>query len=415
MKKKHWAIYVKNKVNIAELLSGLLYGEGFPDLSGQQVAVFSKYELERLIDEEDRHDRKIIAKDTTQTLISMSSGEQKKALLQHVLGSNPDYILLANPFDNLDTVTRKELTLKLTAISGQVGIVQLLSRKQDLLPFITQMALFDEGKRVSKVLRENDTPWSKAKMPIFQGKIPEPLVPVVSENETLISFKNVSVHYDGKPILNGLHWEVKTGEFWQLVGRNGTGKTTMFTMITGDNPKAYGQDIHIFGQRKGSGESVWEIKNKIGYYTPSMTTKFTGYHTVEFMLISGFFDSIGLYTAPTERQRRLAKEWLLLIGMWEIKDSLFHELSVGQQRLLMVTRAMVKQPVLLILDEPTVDLDDENAALFVALVNKIADESQTAIIFVSHREEQGLKPQYTYELLRKEGGSIGRLMATSKE
>ncbi|WKX74833.1 ABC transporter ATP-binding protein [Zobellia laminariae] len=158
-------------------------------------------------------------------------------------------------------------------------------------------------------------------------------------------------------------------------------------MITGENPKGYGQELYIFGRKKGTGESVWEIKKRIGYFTPSMTDKFTGYHSVSHMIISGFYDSVGLYINPTEAQLRLAKEWLTLIGLWDMKDALFHDLSMGQKRLIMCARAMIKHPPLLILDEPTAGLDDDSAALFVALVNKFATQSNTTVIFVSHRKE----------------------------
>jgi molybdate transport system ATP-binding protein len=178
-------------------------------------------------------------------------------------------------------------------------------------------------------------------------------------------------------------------------------------MLTGENPKGYGQELFLFGKKKGSGESIWDIKKKIGYFTPSMTDKFTGYHSIENMLISGLNDSIGLYVQPTEAQLRLAKEWLIVIGMWKVKDARFHDLSMGQKRLVMTVRAMIKHPLLLILDEPTAGLDDASAQLLVTLVNKIAKESSTAIIFVSHRKEPGLDPDQVYELQMHKEGSLG--------
>ena len=181
-------------------------------------------------------------------------------------------------------------------------------------------------------------------------------------------------------------------------------------MITGENPKGYGQELYIFGQKKGSGESVWDIKKNIGYFTPSMTDKFTGYHSVEFMIISGLTDSIGLYSRPTEAQLRIAKEWLLLLQMWPLKDTLYNNLTMGQKRLVMCARAMIKHPALLIFDEPTASLDDESALLFVALVNKFAKESESTIIFVSHRKEPGLTPDRIYELQLTDQGSLGTVV-----
>jgi molybdate transport system ATP-binding protein len=178
-------------------------------------------------------------------------------------------------------------------------------------------------------------------------------------------------------------------------------------MITGDNPKAFGQEIYLFGNLKGSGETVWDIKKKIGYYSPAMTNKFRGRHTVENMLISGLTDSVGLYTIPTEIQKRVIKQWLLVLNLHHLKDTYFNKLSTGKQRLVMTARAMVKHPPILILDEPTSGMDDESAALLVSLVNKIAQETHTTILFVSHRKEPYLKPNSVYTLKKEPSGSIG--------
>jgi len=125
------------------------------------------------------------------------------------------------------------------------------------------------------------------------------------------------------------------------------------------------------------------------------------------MLISGITDSIGLYLRPTETQLRVAKAWLQLLGLWDYREHYFHELTTGMQRLVLCARAMVKHPLLLILDEPTAGLDDPSASLFVALVNKFAKESETAIIFVSHRKEPGLEPDAILQLEMAASGSLG--------
>ncbi len=225
--------------------------------------------------------------------------------------------------------------------------------------------------------------------------------------DPLVELKKVSVSYEGKPILKDIDWKIRPGEFWQLTGRNGSGKTTVLSMITGDNPKGYGQELYLFGRRKGSGESVWEIKRNIGYFTPAMIDRFGGYHPLEHMLISGLTDSIGLYVKPTEAQVRIARQWLQLLGLNRYRNTYFHDLGAGLQRLVMCARAMIKHPLLLILDEPTAGLDDESAALFVSLVNKIGSESQTSIIYVSHREEPGLNPQMVFHLENQGQGSRG--------
>ena len=337
----------------------------------------------------------------------MSSGEQKKALLAYLLRGNPDFMVLDNPFDNLDTASQDNLSYTLELRSKQTTFVQIISRKNDLLPFITNYAFLD--KNTLRFYTHLDAIFSLENTPAFNGSLPAPLSPMAYKQDILIHLKNVTIKFGDKTILQNIHWKIGKGEFWQLIGKNGSGKTTLLSMITGENPKGYGQELYLFGKKKGSGESIWDIKKNIGYFTPAMTDKFTGYHSIENMLISGFNDSIGLYIKPTEAQLRLANEWLVLLNLYKIKDSLFHNLSIGQQRLVMTTRAMLKHPLLLILDEPTAGLDDASAKLLVALVNKIAKESNTATVFVSHRKEQGLKPNYIFELEMSTKGSIGRI------
>jgi len=409
---KHWAIFIDNTSKKSHFLNSLLDGnrtEGFQSLMGQQGALLSKLTVEQFIDEEDRHGTKVVTANSKQSLKSMSSGEQKKALLQHILKTGPEFIVLDNPFDNLDVDSQSELKIKLQEVSRRTPIVQILSRKIDLLPFMNTFAKLDSEQLnfytdVTSILKSTETE-------AFEGAVPRPLHTFDMNNEVLIELNKVSVAYLEKPILKNINWKIRRGDFWELRGKNGSGKTTILSMITAENPKGYGQDLFIFGRKKGTGESVWEIKKQIGYFTPSMTDKFTGYHSVAHMLISGLNDSIGLYVKPTEAQLRLAKEWLLLIGLWTLRDTLFHDLSMGQKRLVMCARAMIKHPPLLILDEPTAGLDDASAELFVALVNKFAKESDTTIIFVSHRKEPGLKPDYSYQLEMTPEGSKGKSIA----
>lgn len=411
--KIHWAVFIDNtsdKTSFIEEILSSTTPHVFKFLNGLKGALFSKLALIKLIDEESRHGDSGITGSTNQSLQSMSSGEQKRTLLKHLLESKPDYLLLDNPFDNLDKEFQIEFKERLKTIAKDVLIIQIISRKDDLLPFIANYAYLQD-KDLQIIQQPKPLSSENQNIP-FKGKIPEPLKHTLFEGDTLIALKNVNVSYGGKPIIKNITWKIGQGEFWELSGKNGSGKTTILSMITGENPKGYGQELYLFGLKKGSGESVWDIKKNIGYFTPSMTDKFTGYHSVEHMIISGILDSVGLYVKPTGGQFRLAKEWLQLINMWHLKDAQFHDLTMGQKRLVMTTRAMVKHPLLLILDEPTVSLDDESAALLILLVNKIAHESSTTIIFVSHREEAGLRPQYRFRLKEGKDGSIGEIQPT---
>jgi molybdate transport system ATP-binding protein len=217
----------------------------------------------------------------------------------------------------------------------------------------------------------------------------------------------VSVSYEGRPILQKVHWKIQQGEFWQLVGPNGSGKSTLLSLISGDNPKGYGQELYLFGRKKGSGETVWDIKKNIGYFNSSITLHFNRLDSIEKMIVSGFNDSIGLYVVPSDEQLRLAKEWLHFLGLYDLKNKPIQFLPLAQQRMVLIARAMVKHPPLLILDEPTASLDDAGAALIIEMIQQITKESSSAILYVSHSTEEGLKPDHILELHPgPEGSSI---------
>lgn len=403
----HWVIHIDNNSAKKKFIELLLSGKGPVELDlnkNHRGLLFSPFSLEKLMEEEDKHDHKIISTQQ-QSLETMSSGEQKKALLFYLLEQEPDFIILDNPFDNLDTNFQEELKTLLKKHAEHITFIQLASRKNDALSFIKDHGLL-EGSSFKRFTLSEPLETNAMESYAAMG-IPEPMEKISAWEDPLLQFKNVSISYGNKPVLKDINWEVNKGDFWQLTGANGSGKSTILSMIIGDNPKAFGQEIYLFGVKKGTGESVWDIKQKLGYYSPTMTHKFKGRHSVEHMLISGLTDSVGLYTQPTEVQRRMIRQWLVLLNLYDVKDTYFNSLSPGKQRLVMTARAMVKHPPVLILDEPTTAMDDASAKLLVALVNKIAQETRTAIIFVSHRLEQGLKAKSVYTLKKTPEGSIG--------
>jgi molybdate transport system ATP-binding protein len=408
---KHWAIFLSNntdkKIFIKNILDKKSEGKlsSFNDLNGM---LFSDILSNEIIEEEAIRDHFVI---TNRSFRTLSGGEKKKALLQYCLAKDPDFIILDNPFDNLDTASQDELKNVLSELSARMVFIQLINRKEDVLPFIKNAISLENDNSIK--FYDNVESYLKIKTDdnfFFHGHIPQSLKTFEQENDILISFNNVSVTYDEKPILKNISWQIRSGEFWQLMGPNGSGKTTMLSMITGDNVKGYGQDLTLFGKRKGTGESVWEIKEKIGYFTSSMIELFARNNTLEQMILSGFFDSVGLYTIPSELQIRTANEWLVLIKMHHLKNKIFNRLTLGQQRIALIVRAMIKNPPLLILDEPTAGLDNANIKLVNSLINKIATESKITILYVSHRIEEGLEPRAIYELIPNENGSTGKVL-----
>ncbi len=413
--REHHAIFIPNTIathKLAQDLLGCNPPQELKHLKQLKGMLFSELQLKWFLTEEDRHDDRAITQGKIQSLKSMSSGEQKKVLLAHLLAQPMDYLILDNPFDHLDTATQEYLRQQFHQISERLCIIQLISRKSDLLSFATRFYILNKAfLQPYASLTNLYQDWDKIVLPLSKP-LPLSPKPYIYEGTHLISLNDVSVSYENTAILKNITWAIKPGEFWELIGKNGSGKTTILSMITGENSKGYGQELYIFGYKKGSGESVWDLKKKIGYFTPAMTDTFRGYHSVEHMVISGLYDSVGLYFKPGDLQKRLAKQWLQLIGMWHLKDYYFHELSTGQQRMVMTIRAMIKHPLLLILDEPTAGLDDQSAAVFIHLVNTIAANSNTAIIFVAHRKEPNLKPDFTYELMLTSNGSTGKVKSS---
>ena len=339
----HYAIKIDNKSETETFVQSLLkgtYAYGLFELSKKRGAVVSSSEVDKYIAKEERHGTKKLTPDTGQSLLTMSSGERKIALLIYVLEEKPDYLILVNPYDNLDSFYQKELKERLLEFSKKVHLIQIVSRTEDILPIEAAYAKLIKRQLVSYKDKNNFlTAGNIQEIPFSRVKLPSPLHQNSNLENELVRFKDVSVSFYGKTVLNSITWVIKSGEFWQLKGPNGSGKSTLLNMIIGDSHKGYGQELYLFGNKKGSGESVWDIKKNIGYFTPAMIDKFSGSHSLEHMLISGIHDSVGLYVIPTEIDKKISADWLHLLGMDYKKEHYFHQLSTSEKRLLMTARA----------------------------------------------------------------------------
>lgn len=408
---KHCAIAISPGCNYDLVIENLMNGSLLNfhvELTEAAGALYSTITIDKIIAEELLHDRFEITTTTNSSLKSMSSGEQKKALLQYIIAKKPGFIVVDNILDNLDIAAQQNMVSLLQRIATETLIIQVINRKKDILPFIGTVFTISSNtvlkeETMNIYLKEKDS----AQKNIFREKIPPALYQFNLPHGPLLQLRDVSVSYESRQVLSKINWTINRGEFWQLAGPNGSGKSTLLSLITGDNPKGFGQDIILFGMQKGTGEAVWDIKKNIGYLTPTMTQFFPRLDSVEKMLLSGFFDSIGLYRVPNETQVKTAAAWLKFIGLYEERDAPFCFLPLGKQRMVLVARAMVKHPPLLMLDEPAAGLDDDQVLLFTSLINKIAAETTTAILYVSHRKEPGLNPNHVFELLPGAKGSKG--------
>jgi molybdate transport system ATP-binding protein len=432
MAHRHLGLYVSNKTDKKRLISDIMLLRAFrgsytdPMLKGDDSlaasvfhaaidinpevknngALFSDITLAKLIEEEYRHDKVLVCTAENATLSSMSSGQQRKALFAWQIAQKPDFWVLDDVFSNFDREMQQRIVGQLTEMAAETLMIQIFYRKRELLPFIDRVLTLGDDNAIVRSESAADFLASDGDFGGVSVSLPEGYNALHPLCDRLIELRNVSVRYGDKQVLTDVNWSIGKAEFWQLAGVNGSGKSTLVTMICGDNPKAYGQDMTLFGRKKGSGESIWDIKRQVGYFTPLMIRRFARNDSVENMIISGLNDTIGLYTEPTDLQRDLARHWVEMLGQ-EFRNRNFQQLSTGQQRMVMVARAMIKMPPLLILDEPTIELDDDNSRLFVSMVNTIAALKKMAIIYISHRDEPDLKPEKVYQLVPAERGFTG--------
>jgi molybdate transport system ATP-binding protein len=183
-------------------------------------------------------------------------------------------------------------------------------------------------------------------------------------------------------------WTIREGERWALVGPNGAGKTTLLSLILADNPQAYANRFALFGRDRGSGESIWEIKQQLGWVAPELHLYYPVGATCQDVVCSGFFDSVGLYRRCAPEHRAAAAGWMARLGISGCRDTPFARLSEGQQRLALVARALVKHPRLLVLDEPCQSLDRSNRDLVLEAIDDLTIRLAATIIYVTHRSDE---------------------------
>lgn len=407
---QHIAIYCKNIHNRQKIIDAILAGTLLADyctITTKQSEVFSSIVIKKILEQEYKHGVKLLHTPQNKPYIQLSSGQQRKALLTHILQKNPEVIILDDLRSNMDAATYLDACSQLADKQESILYIQLCTRKDDLLPFMQLLGKYNDDDTISTLCSPDEFMQHYRDTEPVREIVPPPK-PIEYENfSPLVQLTNVSVSYNGTPVLHNIQWTIEQNQFWELRGAVGSGKTTLLSMILGDNPKAFGQNMLLFGMKKGSGESVWSIKKHIGYFYPKMMDLFSRINSIEQMVISGFYDTVGLYTRPTDWQKHVAHEWLRQLGIDHTKAN-FHDLSEGEQRIILVIRAMVKQPPLIVLDEPTVNLDDANAALFVELLQSIRVHTQQSILYVSHRAEPKLKPTHILELIPTAQGSIAR-------
>lgn len=325
----------------------------------------------------------------------LSTGETRKTLLCQALMSQPELLILDEPFDGLDVDSRQQLAELLAQLnSAGYTLVLVLNRFDEIPDFVqhagvlADCALTETGEK-SALLQQALIAQLAHSEKLSGMTLPEPDAPPAREllngGEPLIVLRKGVVSYNDRAIVDNLDWTVNPGEHWQISGPNGAGKSTLLSLVTGDHPQGYSNDLTLFGRRRGSGETIWDIKKHIGYVSSSLHLDYRVSTSVRNVILSGYFDSIGIYQAVSDRQRKLAQQWLDILGFSaQTADTPFQSLSWGQQRLALIVRALVKHPTLLILDEPLQGLDPLNRQLIRRFVDVLISEGETQLLFVSH-------------------------------
>jgi molybdate transport system ATP-binding protein len=251
----------------------------------------------------------------------------------------------------------------------QLQIILVLSKNDDIPPFITHVV----EVRDKRVLPKRTLDEYLGQRPPFPDHVlsPEKADAIVSlpyknteyHTHEVVGMHQVSIRYGRRTILKDLSWTVLNGERWALSGQNGAGKSTLLSLVCADNPQSYACDISLFGYARGSGESIWDIKRHIGYVSPEMHRAYQRDLPAIRIVASGLKDSVGLYVRPDEAEYDICRFWMDIFGVGHLADHTFLKLSSGEQRLVLLARAFVKDPELLILDEPLHGLDMTNRRL----------------------------------------------------
>ncbi|UBM57582.1 ATP-binding cassette domain-containing protein [Marinilongibacter aquaticus] len=335
-------------------------------------------------------------------ITSLSNGETRRSLLAYSILQKPDLLLLDNPTTGLDVESRERLKRTLEGLSVPYVLVGSL---KDMPENIDRLVHLKAGQ-VEQIYAR---PFPES---IFENKsfrIDPEMMRYFGTADTedfafAVELKNGTVDYGEKRVLDGVNWNVKRGEKWALLGANGSGKTTLLSLITADNPKSYQNELSLFDRRRGSGESIWEIKRKIGFVSPELHIFFPKNSTVYKVVASGLFDTMGLFRKLNADQEEKTERMLAYFGLTHLKERLLKNLSTGEQRQVLLARALIKNPPLLLLDEACQGLDYQHMVYFRDLINELAEKLNKTLIYVTHQKEE--IPACVGKILHLDAGKV---------
>jgi molybdate transport system ATP-binding protein len=354
----------------------------------------------------------------------LSSGQTRKVLIARSLYAYregwPQLLILDDPLESIDRDSQQRIrnTIEKT-MSAQFSSLQLCRRAQDILPGVSHMAVMQSQSNRMQISRQGSLA-EVLKTPEFadvgtvgieataslDALLPQ-VAPIRDDSEELIRLEDVQASYGDSKVLVDVSWIMTGRDHVVIEGPNGCGKSTLLSLIDGENHKGYGQQVFLFGRLKGSGETIWETKKHFGIVSNELHNKYIKGWRVLDVVVSGFFDSVGLYDDSGTAQVGQARRWIAALGLEQWEKQYYHEISFGQQRLVLLARAMIKKPRILILDEPCVGLDDFHRQLILKVLDTIAERSLTNILYVTHVADE--QPSCINQVLRfkeQDGGGF---------
>ncbi|GJM13692.1 MAG: molybdate ABC transporter ATP-binding protein ModF [Pseudohongiella sp.] len=345
----------------------------------------------------------------------LSSGQIRKVLIARALYAYrdgfPQLLVLDDPLESIDRDSQERIRNTISIhMSAQFSSLQLCRRRQDILPGVSHMAVMRNEGGLMKIVRQGEfcevsrtnefTDIGASTIDV--SSMLEELLPRDASDaegsEELIRLDDVQAAYGDNKVLVDVNWVMTNRDHVVMEGPNGCGKSTLLSLIDGENHKGYGQQVFLFGRCKGSGETIWETKKNFGLVSNELHNKYVKGWRVLDVVVSGYFDSVGLYDDSGTAEVAQAKRWIAALGLASCEKHYYHEISFGQQRLVLLARAMIKNPRILILDEPCVGLDDFHRRLILELLDGIAARSSTNILYVTHVADE--RPACINQVLR---------------
>lgn len=351
--------------------------------------------------------------------IKLSSGQSRKLLITSAILKQPKLLIIDNPYMGLDAKSRAEFNDLLDDLVTNDGIQLILAGQYDVLPNCISHELelenfqikYEGGARKSEkevTKTKAATPYGKhlsllspkelasAKSDFNQknqAQLIKKIQPFfekpnnIEDWQTIFSLKNTTVAYYGKKILDAINWSVKPGEKWALFGANGSGKSTLLSLLFGDHPQAYANEIHLFDQKRGVGQNIWDIKKRTGFTSSELHYFFNAKLTAEQAIITGLFDHVYLKRQASVEEQELVDLLMEYFCILDLKERFFQKLSTGEQRILLLIRALIKNPPLILLDEPFQGFDLATIQKAKMLLNSILSEQHT-LVFITHYERE---------------------------